>query len=77
MRGQSVSEHFNLSDYYLFKRIEEGLSEKTAIRFGSRSWTYGEVANQSFTLGQRLLNAGLASGQRVYIILPDCPPFAW
>ncbi|MGB0648153.1 MAG: benzoate-CoA ligase family protein, partial [Bradymonadia bacterium] len=27
--------------------------------------------------GIALLNSGLQLGQRVYIILPDCPPFAW
>lgn len=72
-----MSDLFNLADYYLFQRIEDGLSDKTAIRYGSRSWTYGEIAERSAALGQALLHSGLATGQRVYIILPDCPPFAW
>ncbi len=72
-----MSDAFNLSDYYLFDRIEEGLENKTAIRYGPRLWSYGDIANQSHALGQCLLNSGIAPGQRVYIILPDCPPFAW
>ena len=72
-----MNEQFNLSDYYLFDRIEEGLSEKTAIRFGERTWSYGQIAEKSVAVGQLLINAGLVPGQRVYVVLPDCPPFAW
>jgi benzoate-CoA ligase family protein len=68
---------FNLADYWLFDRIRDGLGDKVAIRFGDRAWTYAEVADRSAALARRLIAIGLAPEQRVYIVLPDVPPFAW
>ncbi len=69
-------ENFNLADYWLFDRIREGKGGRTAIRFGDRSWTYAEVAERSELLASYL--AGRVDvEQRVYIVLPDVPPFAW
>ena len=39
--------YFNLADYYLFDRIEEGRGERIALRFGDRSWTYADVAERT------------------------------
>jgi len=68
---------FNLADYFLFDREREGLSAKVALRFGDRAWTYGEVAERSRALARYLVDAGLQPEQRVYVVLPDLPPFAW
>ncbi len=70
-------ERFNLADYFLFDRLAEGSGGRTAIRFGDRAWTYAEVADRARRLAATLLRAGLAPGDRVYIVLPDVPPFAW
>jgi len=70
-------EDFNLADYFLFDRIAEGKGDKIALRFGDRSWTYAEVADRSRALARYLVDVGLRSEQRVYIVLPDMPPFAW
>jgi benzoate-CoA ligase family protein len=69
-------EEFNLADYFLFDRLAEGLEDDVAIRF-ARTWTYGEVADRSRALAHFLVDDGLAPEQRVYIVLPDVPPFAW
>jgi len=70
-------EQFNLADYYLFDRLEEGLENKTAVLFGDRSWTYGQVAKRTFSLQAWMESFGLAKEQRVLIILPDSPAFVW
>jgi benzoate-CoA ligase family protein len=70
-------ETFNLADYFLFDRQQEGKGGKIAIRFGHRSWTYDEVADRSLALAHYLVEEGLRPEQRVYIVLPDVPPFAW
>ncbi|MEE2644177.1 MAG: benzoate-CoA ligase family protein [Myxococcota bacterium] len=67
----------DLSSYALFQRIEEGRGAHTAIRFGERSWSYQEVADRSLAFARALLAAGLHPGDRLYIALPDTPPFAW
>jgi len=68
---------FNLADYWLFDRVRDGLGPKTAIRFGDRAWSYAEVADRSAALARFLVGAGLELEQRVYLVLPDVPPFAW
>lgn len=70
-------DEFGLADYFLFDRLREGLGDTPAIRFGARAWSYAEVAARSRRLAHALLAVGLASEQRVYIVLPDVPPFAW
>ncbi len=68
---------FNLADYWLFDRLREGKGDKPALLFGDRSWTYGEVAELSRGFARSLVNAGILPGERVYIVLPDTPAFAW
>jgi benzoate-CoA ligase family protein len=68
----------NLTDYFLLDRLKEGLGNKVAIRFGERAWTYAEVADRSIALARWLVGvAGLRPEERVYIVLPDLPAFAW
>jgi benzoate-CoA ligase family protein len=67
----------NLARYYLFDRLDEGLGKKAAIRFGDRSWTYDVVAEKTRRMVNLLRAAGVRRGERVLIILPDVPPFAW
>jgi benzoate-CoA ligase family protein len=70
-------EAFNLADYFLFDREREGKANKVALRFGDRAWTYGEVSARARSLARWLIEHGLHEGQRVYVVLPDTPPFAW
>jgi len=68
---------FNLADYWLFDRLEEGKGARVALRFGDRSYTYVDVAERSRALARSLIKAGLKPEQRVYIVLPDTPAFVW
>ncbi|MDQ3369221.1 MAG: benzoate-CoA ligase family protein [Myxococcota bacterium] len=68
---------FNLADYFLFDRERDGLGAKRALIFGERSWTYSAVADRARALARFLIDAGVRPEQRVYIVLPDIPPFAW
>ncbi|HVK89189.1 MAG TPA: AMP-binding protein [Kofleriaceae bacterium] len=70
-------EDLNLADYFLFDREREGKGGKVALRFGDRAWTYAEVAERARALARYLVDAGLRPEDRVYIVLPDIPPFAW
>jgi benzoate-CoA ligase family protein len=70
-------DEFNLADYWLFEREREGKGGKVALRFGDRSWTYSQVADRSRALARALIDLGLRPEQRVYIVLPDTPAFAW
>lgn len=70
-------EDFNLSDYFLFDRLREGRGAHPAVRFGERVYTYDGVAARTRALGSAFAAMGVAPGARVYIVLPDAPPFAW
>src|ERR1700741_168641 len=70
-------DRFNLADYFLYDRLGEGLGDKTAILYGERRYSYGEVARRSAALGAYLQSVGLRNEERVYVVLPDTPPLAW
>ena len=67
----------NLPDYFLFDREKEGRGGRIALRFGDRTWTYTQVADRARSLAKFLVAAGLKPEQRVYLVLPDTPAFAW
>jgi len=77
MTAPTFPDDFNLADYWLFDRLGEGLGDTPAILYGERRWSYAEVAERSRALAGYLIDAGLAREQRVYMVLPDAPPFAW
>ncbi len=68
---------FCLADYFLFDRIDEGLGDKTAVRFGDLDYSYAEVAERSRAFASYLQSLGVRPEERVYIVLPDVPAFAW
>jgi len=73
----SFPESLNVAQYFLFNRLDEGLGEGTAIEYGDRMYTYAHVAQRSLALACYWKDLGLAPEARVYIVLPDTPPFAW
>ncbi|MDB4952912.1 MAG: hypothetical protein JWO36_481 [Myxococcales bacterium] len=77
MKSIELPEEFSLADYFLFDREREGRGDKVALRFGDRAWTYSDVAERSRALARFLIAIGVAPEQRVYVVLPDTPAFAW
>ncbi len=70
-------EDFNLANYFLFDRIDEGKGDKVALRYGEREYRYSDVADRSRSLASFLVDLGVRPEERVYTVLPDAPPFAW
>jgi benzoate-CoA ligase family protein len=68
---------FNLANYYLFDRLAEGLGDKPAVLFGTRSFTYAETAARAVELARYLSSLGVRREERVLIILHDTPAFVW
>jgi benzoate-CoA ligase family protein len=77
MAKPTFPEIFNLADYYLFDRLDEGHADRDALLFGDRRYTYGEVARKTSQTVELLYRLGLVPEQRVLICLPDLPAFAW
>src|ERR1700682_4135342 len=70
-------ERFNMADYFLYHNLEEGRERKICLYFKDQTWTYGETARMSNRLGNALREVGVEQEDRVLIVLPDCPEFAW
>jgi benzoate-CoA ligase family protein len=70
-------ENLDLASYFLFDRLEEGLGSRAAVRYGAREYSYAEVARRSRSLAAYWMDLGLSPESRVYLVLPDTPPFAW
>jgi benzoate-CoA ligase family protein len=73
----SFPDDFNLSDYYLFARLDEGLGDKAAILFGEQRHTYAEVAASVRALRSFFAARRVRREERVLIVLHDTPAFAW
>lgn len=62
---------FNLCTYYLDRNLDEGRSDKVAVRMGESSRTYGEIAERVKALAATLRRDGLRPEERVLFVLPD------
>ncbi len=70
-------EDLSLARYFLFDRLDEGHGAKVALRYGDRAVTYEAVARQTKKMTGLFAAHGVRRGERVLIVLPDAPPFAW
>src|SRR5262245_46186704 len=69
-------ERFNLCDYFLDRNLREGRADKVALRVGSETRTYGELARRSRLVAAALRRVGLRPEERVLLVLPDGFEFA-
>src|SRR5687768_474255 len=70
-------ERFNMADYFLYHNVEEGREGKTCLYYRDETYTYGDAVRRSNRAGGALRELGLRMEDRVLIVLPDCPEFAW
>jgi acyl-coenzyme A synthetase/AMP-(fatty) acid ligase len=71
-------ERFNMSDYFLYHNVEEGREGKVCLYFEDEQYTYGETVRMANRVGNALRReCGVRMEDRVLIVLPDCPEFAW
>lgn len=72
----SFSSHFNVAVSFIDRHLHEGRGGKVAIYAsdGTRV-TYAELADQVNRCGNALLDMGVLPGQRVVMIIKDCPEF--
>jgi benzoate-CoA ligase len=70
-------ERFNMADYFLYHNVEEGRAAKTCLYFRDEAYTYGDAVRWANRAGNALRELGARVEDRVLIVLPDCPEFAW
>ena len=72
-----LPDDFNAAVYFVDRHIEEGRLGKTAIECGDRSVTYGELCARVNQAGNGLKKLGVRMEERVFLLLPDVPEFAF
>ena len=70
-----IPRRFNLAGYFLDHNLEAGRGEKIAVHSRSQTLTYQEIHRQSCQFSRMLTALGVASEQRILMILPDIPAF--
>ena len=66
---------FNIADYFLTARLDEGHADRVALRLDDRTLTYGEVQRLAARAGNALRGMGVRPEERVLVALPDGPAF--
>ncbi len=74
--GFEAPEHFNLAEYLLDARLQEGKSNVRAIVTDSKTYTYQEVFELANQFGNVLRKMGAEQEDRIIISLPDIPEYA-
>ncbi len=70
-----IPETFNIADYFLRQRLEEGNGDRVALRLDSGELTYEAVQSLAVAFARHLLDLGVAREDRVLIALPDGAEF--
>lgn len=68
---------FNMADYFLYQRLDEGRENRVCLYYRDEQYTYGDAARWANRAGNALRAVGADIESRVLIVLPDCPEFVW
>ncbi len=71
----TLPDRFNVAVPFIDRHIAEGCGAKPAIRTAQETVTYGELAERVNRAGNVLLAAGLQPGDRLLMVVKDCPAF--
>lgn len=70
-----IPDRLNMAEWFLDRRLDEGLGDKTAIYFGDREVTYAQVHAGSCRVTNLLRELGLRIEDRVLVAMLDTPEF--
>ncbi len=73
--AMEIPREFNMADYFLYDRLDEGKGDNTAIQTVDTTYTYQDIADESNRLGNVLKDLDVRPEERVLLILPDVPEF--
>ncbi len=71
----AFAQTFNVAVPFIDRHLEEGRAGKVAIRSGAGEVTYGQLAANVNRAGNALRGMGMARGERVLMMVKDCPEF--
>jgi benzoate-CoA ligase family protein len=71
------ADSFNTSVYMIDRHLDEGRAGRRAFVTEKETVTYGELTERVNRCGNALLGAGLEPGDRLLMIVKDCPEFVY
>ncbi|MFL5246297.1 MAG: AMP-binding protein, partial [Myxococcales bacterium] len=71
----SFASGFNVAVPFIDRHVSEGRGGKVAIRSQTGEVTYAALAENVNRCGNALLRLGLERGQRLLMVVKDCPEF--
>ncbi len=77
MRPFEFPERFNMAWYFLDRNVEEGRGDKVCLYYRDEAYTYAEVQARANRFANALRALGVALEDRVLLVLPDRPEFAF
>jgi benzoate-CoA ligase len=77
MTPMEFPERFNMAWYFLDRNVEEGRGDKRCLYWRDEAYTYREVQARANRFGNALRVFGVGAEDRVLIVLPDRPEFAF
>ena len=70
-----LPDRFNVAAPFIDRHLGEGRGAKAAIRTAHETVTYAELAERVNRAGNALLALGLKPGDRLLMVVKDCPAF--
>jgi benzoate-CoA ligase len=70
-------ERFNMAWYFLDRNLEEGRGDKVCLYYRDQTYTYRDVQARSNRFASALRALGIDVEDRVLLVLPDRPEFAF
>src|SRR5579859_7889557 len=71
-----VPDQFNVTTAFLDRHLNEGRSDKVAVYYEGKTYTYANIAELANRVGNALLDLNVDIEQRVALLLLDSPQFA-
>ncbi len=68
-------EPFNIAEYVIDRHVAEGRGKKTALQTLKQVVTYADLLDNVNRFGNSLKNLGVRPGDRVLMVVKDCPEF--
>src|SRR5579872_3582331 len=72
-----LAQEFNAATYFVDRHLRGGRASKIAIECGEQRVTYAQLEERVNRLGNALLGLNVRPEERVFLLLPDVPEFAY
>src|SRR5260370_1569412 len=77
MKAVDLPSRFNVATHFIDQNVQSGRGQKVAFECGDETVTYGQLLERVNRMGSVLKDLGIRAEERVALLLPDTPEFAY